>query len=165
MTEFLRSWLMGVVCAAMTAALAEALTPRGGARRGAKLAGGLLVLLAVIRPVAGLDAGDLALYLPEAAEPAREAAAALTGTNAVLTETIIARKTGAYIEDKAAELGISCRAEVTVEPAGESGVPVPAAAEISGALSPSQREELTALIAGELDIPPERQVYRTEESE
>lgn len=71
--------------------------------------------------------------------------------------TIIAEKTAAYIWDKADELGLSCTVEVTVA-VGESGIPLPDTAVITGPYS----GELAALIQEEVGIPAEKQIWREE---
>ena len=57
----LRDWLLGVVAAALAVALAQAITPEGAVKRIGRLAGGLVLLLAVVKPVGDLAAGRLTL--------------------------------------------------------------------------------------------------------
>ena len=60
MIELLRQWLTGVTCAAMIAALADSLTPAGTVKRIGRMAGGLLLLIAVVQPVLEVDFSALA---------------------------------------------------------------------------------------------------------
>lgn len=62
-----------------------------------------------------------------------------------------------HIWDKADELGLSCTVEVTVA-VGESGIPLPDTAVITGPYS----GELAALIQEEVGIPAEKQIWREE---
>ena len=55
MMELIRQWLLGMVCAAMAAALAQSLAPEGGPKRICKLAGALVLLLAAVSPILRLD--------------------------------------------------------------------------------------------------------------
>ena len=55
-----REWLLGVLCAAVLAALADRLSPQGAAGKIGRMAGGLLLLIAVVRPVVQADLSALA---------------------------------------------------------------------------------------------------------
>ena len=99
MVEVLGNWLMGVTCAAMILALAEGLSPAGGPKRAARLAGGLLLLLAVIKPLLSLDGSDLTRTMTEYRLEAEYSAQALEGENKTLMKDIIEAQTAAYIQD------------------------------------------------------------------
>lgn len=157
---YLRTWLLGVVAAALAVALAQAMTPEGTVKKVGKLVGGLVLLLAVVRPLLTLDSGDLAVTASGYA--ALEPAEAVAGGEDVM-KSLIAQKAGAYIVDKAAALGFVCTAGVTVEE-GESGWPVPWSAEIAGTWTPQQQKALSQAIEEELDIPKERQTFKEDGS-
>lgn len=155
---FLREWLLGIMAAALAIALAQSVTPEGTVKKVGKLVGGLVLLLAVVKPIAQVDPTALA-GLWTASE--YEAQAATQGGEEVL-KILIAQKTGAYIVDKGQSLG--CRvtgAEVTVA-GDDAGWPVPWSVVIQGDWTPEQREELSRVIAGELDIPAGRQLFQKE---
>lgn len=61
MMDGIRQWLLGILAAAMGLSLLYALLPKGAVRAAAKAAGGLILLLAVLGPAAGLDLSDLAV--------------------------------------------------------------------------------------------------------
>ena len=116
-----REWLLGVLCAAVLAALADRLSPQGTAGKIGRMAGGLLLLIAVVRPVVQADLSVLASASLPVWEEIGEAAWAETDMG--LLKNIIGEETGAYILDKAEELGIPCtRVEVTCEE--KDGVPL-----------------------------------------
>lgn len=154
----LRDWLLGVVAAAMAVALAQALTPEGAVKRIGRLAGGLVLLLAVVKPVGDLAAGRLTL--PGLALPTLGTEEAGQAGEEVM-KSLIAQKVGAYIVDKGRELGLSCEATVTVAE-GASDWPVPWEAEIRGSWSEEQRQALSRAVEEELDIPAQRQSFREE---
>ena len=56
MMELLRAWLTGITAAAILCALANSLMPEGAVRRVGKLACGLLMLSAVLRPLVEVEA-------------------------------------------------------------------------------------------------------------
>ena len=61
MMDGVRQWLLGILAAAMGLSLLYALLPKGAVRAAAKATGGLILLLAVLGPAAGLDLSDLAV--------------------------------------------------------------------------------------------------------
>ena len=154
--ELLRQWLTGGPCAAIVVALADSLMAGGTVRRIGRLAGGLLLLAAVVKPVLEVDLTVLSaasLRLEAEAVPAAEEA----GLD--LMKSIIGEGTGAYILDKAAELGISCpevRVTCAVE---ENGVPYPASVVLVGDLTEEEQARLSRRIEADLAIPAERQSY------
>lgn len=154
MTAFLKSWLLGMVCAAMILALAESLVAEGRLRRLCRLAGGLVMVLAAVSPVLRTDLSDIPGWSASLSGAANYAAA-LEEQNDFLYRNIIAEQTAAYIADKAAEMGVACTARVTVEP-DPDGTPLPAAAAIRGRWTQEQRTALSALLEQELGLDPAR---------
>lgn len=130
--EWIKGWLFSIVCAAMVAAVADALSPKGFPKQLARYAGGLLVLLAVLGPVKGLDSkviGDGMANLKGRYSGYTEVFAA---QNTQVTKAIIAEETAAYISDKAAGLGITqCRVEVRCR-LTEEGFPAPETVRVEG---------------------------------
>lgn len=161
MMELVRDWLLGVTGAAILAAVADGLMPEGGVKRVGKLITGLILLAAVLRPVLGADPADLEVlggtWEMETALSTQE----LEQQRQSYLESIIAQEAGAYISDKAEELGLSCTARVTCAP-GEEGLPIPQGAQITGALTQAQQTKLSAAVAGELGIPRDRIIYTEE---
>lgn len=155
---FLREWLLGVTAAALAVALAQSLTPEGTVKKVGKLVGGLILLLAVTRPLAGLAPAALeGLWTPSASQ--EEAGQA----GEEVMKVLIAQKTGAYILDKGQSLGCRVReAQVTVAEDG-SGWPVPWSVRLTGTWTAEQREELSRLLEEELAIPAGRQSFRKED--
>lgn len=154
--SFLRQWLLGITAAALAVALAQALTPEGTVKKLLRLTGGLVLLLAVVRPLKGLAPaalprpGDLAPSV-ETAERAGEE----------VMKTLIAQRVGAYIVDKGSELGCPCTVQVTVAE-DESGWAVPWSVKVRGQWTAQEKKELSQLIVRELNIPEERQTFLEE---
>ena len=151
--EFFQEWLLGVLGAALAVGAVERLCPEGSARALVRFTGALVLLLAMLRPLAvpGLPetAWDAAGYREAVAalelELAGERDAALSGG--------IAEALAAYIEDEAERLGAPVRAEVETETRG--GVPAPARVTLRGAYS----EAVSAFLASELGVPREKQKW------
>lgn len=158
MIELIRSWLVGVTAAAMIAAAADTLAPEGAAKKACRLASGLLILLAVVKPVLTLDTADLSAALTRYRAASQEYSAALETENLRLMKSIIEEQTGAYIQDKAAELGAVCHAEVTCA-VNEEEMPYPSQVTIRGDLTQAQIAALSRVIEEELAIPAQEQSY------
>lgn len=154
----LKQWITGITCAAIIAAAAQALAPPGRVKKAGRLAVGLLLLLAVLKPLGGLDydalAGALARYRPDSAA----CAAALEEKNQAVLKTVIEEKTGAYISDKAEALGMNCAAEVTYY-YGPDGEVRPEAVVVRGEFTENQQAQLSRALEGELGIPAARQSF------
>lgn len=125
--EWLRSWLLSITCAAVIAALANALCPDGFPKRLTRSAGGLLLLLAVLGPVRRVSGSDLTDILARYRAQSDVAVETMAQEDQEMRKAIIARQTAAYISDKAAALGIqepqvwvSCRMTEDGFPAPES---------------------------------------------
>lgn len=159
MVELLGQWLMGVTCAALILALAQGLAPEGGPKRAARLAGGLLLLLAVVKPLLSLDGDALTRALTGYRLEAELDAQGLTQANKTLAAQIIEDQCAAYIQDKAAALGITCR--VAVEADREADYPVPKVVTVTGELTRAQRQALTHQIEADFAIPASRQYYES----
>ena len=114
MTLF-RTWLFGIVAAAMALALLYALVPKGALLTVAKCTGGLIMLLVVIRPLLALDLNGLQVGYEEWERTIQQQTDDYTAANQQEMEVIIQQETAAYISKKAAELGLTCSPEVTCQ--------------------------------------------------
>lgn len=161
MLNLIRQWLVGITCAAMVTALAESLCPAGSIRRLVRMSGGLLLLLAVLQPLVKLDTEALTRALTEYRLEMSGYSTQLEEENGRLMEDIIEEQSAAYIQDKAAGLGIDCR--VTVEADGGGDWPVPQRVVVTGNLNGEQREMLRRTIEADFAIPAECQRYESGE--
>ncbi|MEG1240706.1 MAG: stage III sporulation protein AF [Oscillospiraceae bacterium] len=163
MMELLRQWLMGITCAALVVTLAEHMTPQGSMKKIVGLAGGLVLLVAVLSPIVRLDyqklSGELAGYRMEAEGYAE----AMKSVNSDLTKSIIAQQSGAYIVDKATALGIeNCTVQVICTE-GAGGLPLPVSVAVKGNFTTEQGAQLRRIIEADFAIPAAEQ--RLERSE
>ena len=161
MLEAVGQWLAGITCAALVAAMADRLTPPGPVRRIGRLTCGLVLLTVLLAPLLPLRGDVLSRALAEQRLELEDYRAALEAEDRAAMKTIIEERCAAYIQDKAAALGIECAAAVEAED-GE-GWPVPRRVTVSGPLTQGQLEELAALIEAELAVPAEEQTYIIQE--
>ena len=153
----MRSWLLGIVLTSLAAGPARRLAPKGREQAMVRLVGGLLLALAILRPLAGgcwegleLEIGPL--QGEELAETYRK-------NQQEALSAIIAEKTEAYIWDKANQLGLDCTVSVAAAP-GEGGIPLPESVTVRGRYS----GELARWLEEEVGIPAEKQIWLEEET-
>ena len=159
MLELIRQWLLGITASAMLVALAEALCPDGNIRGILRLTGGLVLLAAVLNPLLKLDTEALGRALAEYKLDLGAYSTELEEENETLMKDIIEEQSAAYIQDKAAALGIDC--QVTVEADGEEEWPIPQSVTVMGSLTAEQQEALERTIEEDFAIPAERQTYES----
>lgn len=151
--QFLRQWLLSVTACALLVSVSEQLTPSGALRPLVRFTGGLVLILCILQPVTQIDLEDVTFDLGAYEEAVASVKLELSdGYDAALSGGI-AERTGAYIEDKAASLGIIVRASVRTEMV--EGTVLPTAVTLYG----EQSAALSDWIAGELGIAKEKQVW------
>lgn len=151
----LRSWLMGIVLTAFAGALARRAVPAGREQAMVRMVGGLLLALALLKPLGSLpwEDGPAVASGGFYGQAALQAEAYRQNQQEELS-AIIAEKTEAYIWDKASALELTCSVSVSVA-AGESGIPLPGSVTITGPYS----SELASWIEEEVGIPAEKQIW------
>jgi len=149
--SLLKTWLFGVIAAAMALSILYALVPKGALLTIAKCTGGLIMLLVVVRPLLALDPAALHIRYEEWYRLIGQQTEAYTAENQQKMEAIIQKETAAYISEKAAALGLSCNPEVTCRQ--QDGVPFPT--EVT--LDIPKNAALSKIIAADLDIGEEAQ--------
>lgn len=153
---------MAVIAVSLLCAVADALMPPGAVRRVGKLVCGLVLLGAVLSPVAGLDVESGRQWLDGYLASVRNREAELTETVESQMKGIIEQEYAAYIVDKAAELGLTCTARVECE-LSEDGLYLPVRTEVAGLKTAGGQEKLIRVIEADLGVPAERQFYKEEE--
>lgn len=156
----LKEWLLSVTAAAILCALAQGLIPPGPVRRVGRLTAGLVMAAALLAPLASLRGVEPEQWL-ESWQP-QEEVQGLEEQRDETMKTIIEEESGAYIVDKAAQLGAECEVRVVCSSEKE-GVFLPWQITVTGDLSPGQQEQMTRQIQEDLGVPPERQQYETKE--
>lgn len=155
---FLRQWLLGIVGCAMLVSFCEQLTPLGAIKKLVRFTGGLLLIISILQPVTSLDLDVLPLNLETYREAMAQVHIELEDERDSALADGIAARTGAYIEDKAAQLGLTVRAVVETETVSDT--PIPVAVTLYG----EENAALTDYIATQLGIAKEKQVWKEEKS-
>lgn len=157
-----RGWLLTVIAASLLCALADALMPPGAVKRVGRLVCGLVLLAAILSPAVRLDVAEGERWLAEcfaSMEPRREN---LEETVNNQMKIIIEGEYAAYIVDKAAQLGLECTVRVECQ-LSEEGLYLPDRTEAEGLWTASAQEELIRIIAEDLGVPAQRQIYLEKE--
>ncbi len=95
------------------------------------LGGGLLLLAVLLRPLGSVDLSAVSLNLDAYRQTVEQRQAELEQEGQKELVGLIEAELESYISDKAADMGLTLRVQVTVEPDG-SGVPVPVSVELTG---------------------------------
>ena len=141
----MKEYLLGIVAAAFLVSLLNALGGDGAGQGTRKLVGGILLTLAVFRPLASPE-----LTIPGMEDLRFDAEAAVSAGLAQADEMRLQRISNdleAYILTKAEALGLYAQVEVLVDDNG-----YPASVTVTAAASPAERQELTGIIVRELGI-------------
>ncbi|MGM9538821.1 MAG: hypothetical protein ACI3VN_10875 [Candidatus Onthomonas sp.] len=161
--EMLREWLLAVLAASFLTAAAQAVMPEGPVKSVGRLICGLLLFLALARPVLGIQYASLAASIRDYSAQLAETQEGLEETNQRLTESIIVQETATYIQDKSSELGLDCRAEVTWDWSGQ--VPEPSEVTVTGELTDNQQQRFTQALTQDLGLKAEQIHYVTSNEE
>lgn len=161
MMEGVRSWLTLLITASVLCAVADSLMPPGSVKQAGRLVCGLVLLCAVLSPVSGLDLEAGRRWLEDYRSGLEFQENELKEQVDEGMKTIIEREYAAYVMDKAAELGLTCRAKVRCRT--QDGLHLPEEAEITGVFTGEERATLARIIQQDLGIPMERQSFQREE--
>lgn len=157
-----RGWLLAVIAVSLLCAVADALMPPGGVRRVGRLVCGLVLMGAVLSPVAELDVEGGRRWLEDYLASVHSREAELTQTVESQMKVIIEQEYAAYILDKAAQLGLDCTVRVECG-LSEEGLYLPVRTEVAGLSTAGSQRELIRIIKEDLGVPEERQFYVEEE--
>lgn len=154
MMELIKQWLLGITGAAILAALAEGIMPDGGIRQVGKLICGLLLLAAVLKPLAG---ANLSAF-PEEWFCDGAQLQSLQEETQMRMKRIIEDEFSAYSMDKARIFGVSCEIRVSCQQE-ENGIFLPEQAEISGVTGDEDQNAVAVMLCTELGLPQEALVF------
>lgn len=152
--EWFRTWLLGIMSAALIVSMVYALVPKGTMRSIAQFTGGLVLMIVILHPLLQFDPSSWKLQYQDISAQIDEQIAVYKEDHQEELCAIIEEETAAYISDKGSELGIDCHPIVTARL--RDGVPCPD--EVT--LDTDWNAVLSRCIAKELDIPAENQHWQ-----
>lgn len=152
--EWFRSWLIGVMSAALILAMIYALVPKGTIRTIAQFTCGLILTLVILQPILQLDPDSLKIQYDEYTTQIDEQIDTYKSDRQKELRAIIEEETAAYISDKGLSLGIDCHPVVKTQLRDE----VPYPNEVT--LDTDWNKDLSDYITQELDISPQNQYWQ-----
>ena len=156
----MKTWLMRVIAAAILCTIAQDLSPKGSVKQVGRLVCAMVLLCVVLSPVKTLDMAAGSQWLTNYRATLADSRAALAEQGEEIQMAVIGEKYRAYIEDKGAQLGLNCQAQVDCREEGE--IYVPDRVQVTGDLSQGDWDGLRRCLEEELGVPPERQEFREE---
>jgi hypothetical protein len=158
-TEALRGWIIGIAGAAMVTAAALTVTPEGRVKKIISLICGLMMILALIKPLKGFDYTSFSKYLTQYKEDAEAFSGAIESENENLTRRIIEDKCQAYILDKGKSIGITDLDVAVTAELSDDGCWYPSGASLMTDAETAARDKLSQSIEAELGISPEELIW------
>lgn len=155
--DFIRRYLLSVICAAILCGIVNTLIEKKGAHHSiVKLISGLFMAITVISPLVTIHIGDITEYFNDLS--AQGSSITADGEASAYNElcSIIKSKTEAYILDKAVSMDLDIEVEVTLN---SDNPPLPCAVIIKGSAAPYSKEVLSVYIAKVLGISKEGQQW------
>ena len=159
MTAF-GTYLTGLVAAAVLIAVAAAVTPEGPAKKVVLLAGGLILVLAMLDPIRQVTPQAMAGYIARQQLTLSESLSGVQVGSTRIQAQIISEQAETYILTKAEALGLDL--SVQVETAVEDLYPYPWAVRLRGTFTQTQKEVLERYIETNLAIPLQRQTWQND---
>ncbi len=150
----IKAYVLRLILCGFLVSLSCALLRGKRTGKAVRLCGGCLLILAAVRPLLRVDLGRLPDLVTGLTRSEREAAA--HEKNDAILRDLVEEQTAAWIEERGKELGMEIKAAVTLREA-EADTFVPDRVTLRGSWTADSRAELTAMMARELEIPPERQ--------
>lgn len=157
----LRQYILSAAAGALICGIITAFCQKGAYKKHITILCGLFMTFTLLRPLIGIKIPEL----PDINDYIRQAESAVEeGKRISLSaqKTIISQECETYILDKAKEFQVNLTADVTVEERG--GEPIPVFAEMTGSVLPEVQHKLSAVIAVDLGIPKENQLWIIEAS-
>ena len=155
--DSLRQWLVSLTAAAIFLRAAESLVSQGGVRRVLRLAGGLVLLMILLRPVTGIVSRLPQLNFPDWRAETEQWEEELRQSQEAELEGFIEGELQSYIWDKEQSLGLAYPVSVSTRP-GAGGGSVPDRVSIDGPF----HQELSDWLTTELGLGPESQIWQEE---
>ena len=155
MIDAFRTWILGVVLTAFASGVARQLVSGAREQTAIRFVSGLLMVLALLRPLASISLEEKSIAVGNFYEAGRQQVNEYTEICEMTLSGIIEEKTASYIWDKATELGLEC--SVVVDTAvTEGGIPLPDTVYLTGAYS----DALAAWLEEVVGIPAEKQIWQ-----
>ncbi len=155
--NILKDWIIGVTYVSLIAGILIAVTPKGRIKHIVRIAGGMLLMIAFIKPLMTMRFGSFSSVFRAFKNDAQVYKEQFDSKNKTALHELIEKKTAAYILDKAGELGIAqCKISIALQTDNNDSI-YPSEIWISAEASNNQRSALSEIIESEIGIDRESQ--------
>lgn len=153
----IRQYIISVVAAAIFCGLVTTLLGKQGSIAAmGKLLAGVFLTMTVVSPWFKLELGNWEQYLDALSSDGTTVAESGKTMAAEETAAIIKARVESYILDKATEMEVDLTVEVTLS---DDDPPMPQSVRLNGNVSPYAKARLSDIIAKDLGIPAEEQLW------
>ena len=159
MAEVLHSWITTVICTAAFCAVAISMMPKGRVLSAVKIICGVVMVFAILKPIADIDFDEYSKQLTKYNDNASELIGSAEDYNDKLNRLYIEEHCEAYILDKAESVGVKLDSVSVSAEWSTEGYWYPVSADIRHALSDELVNRLSTSIEAELGIAKERQAW------
>lgn len=154
--QSIKEYLLSVIAAAIICAVVSQIAGKGSFLTAAiKLISGAFMLVVLISPMKRIQIKPANLFSDISLQANEFTAAAAESTQESMA-SIIKEQVAAYILDKANQYGAALTVDVVLS---AEEIPTPTGVKISGKVSPYTRRMLSGIIANDLGIPVEAQIW------
>ncbi len=159
MLDVLRDWIVGIAAAAFLTAIAQAVCPEGTVKRVTRMAGGLVLILAVVRPLLRVQPVDLTQTQTQYDVMVQEETERAGRAGDRMVQQLIEEKTAAYILTEVQTRKLSLAVSVRAEASQDGSYPLPYSVRLRGSVSAAERASLSDWIDQTVGIPAARQKW------
>ena len=152
--EVIGQYIISVTAAAMLCGILTSMVGGRNIKPVFKLIVGTFLTLTAIKPLADIDLRAVPTIAEVYGQQAEESVMAGESMMNSQTQALIKSRLEAYILDKAASLGVSLTVEVSLDARG-----LPVSAHLSGKVSPGAKSRLQSILATDLGITKEAQIW------
>ena len=146
-----------VIAAIIVSVLRSILPGKGVAATTLKLATGMFLVTVVIAPLVKMRFDNMLSYISSIETDASAIITEAQKSSEEEIKTVIAQQTEAYILSRASDLGASIQVEITFQ---QDVSYIPESVKIIGPVAPLVKKQLSALIANELGISEDLQIWQ-----
>lgn len=157
MMEWIGNYIISIICASAICGIITSLVSNNKATGGIiRMICGIFLAVVLVSPLLKMKLIDFEDYINSIQIDAKSVAGKGAGVANAETASIIKSELESYILEKAAAMNLSVSVQITMS--GEFP-PIPYSIELSGSISPYNKNILAEYIVDELGIPEERQIW------
>ena len=152
----LKEYVLSIIAVAIIVGVFERFTEKTHLSKAIKMVGGMILSVVLLAPLGNIGVDTISSYFESINLDAKNVAEYGEGLYNDNLKAIISERCESYILDKAHQLGAIINVSVHCD---STDIPLPVSVEISGSVSPYIRNALRHIIAEDIGIPKEMQLW------